>query len=89
MDKLRIVSLNARGLKNKLKRNFLFKYFKEQKFDVVCLQESHITKKEANIWEREWGGKLFYNEGTERSKGELILISKFFTGSAVLEKKTR
>ena len=85
MDKLRISSLNVRGLKNKLKRISLFNYLKSQRFDIVCLQESHITKNDISSWQKQWGGKIFFNEGTNRSKGEAILVSKHFNGKVDLE----
>ena len=28
--------------------------------------------------EKQWGGTIFFNEGTNRSKGELILVPKHF-----------
>ena len=83
-DKLKLFSLNVRGLKNRLKRLKLFNYLKTQKFDLVCLQESHITNNDIQIWEKEWGGKLFYNVGTGHSKGEVILVSKLFSGTVDL-----
>ena len=86
MDKIRIASLNARGLKNKLKRTAIFKTLKEQKFDFVCIQEAHIMEKDVSVWEKQWGGKIFYQEGTNHSKGELILVSKHFDGIVTHEK---
>ena len=80
IDKLRLCSLNVKGLKNKLKRRSLFKYIKSKKMDIACLQEAHVIEKDVETWEKEWGGKIFYNEGTNRSQGEIILVSKHFEG---------
>lgn len=85
MEKVRIVSLNVRGLKNKLKRQSILQFLKGKKYDIVCIQEAHVTSAEANTWEKQWGGKIIINEGTCRSKGEMILISKRFTGKVNLE----
>ena len=81
MDTIRVVSLNARGLKNKLKRNALFHQIKSSNFDIVCLQECHITSKDAPVWEKQWGGKFIFHEGTTLSRGEVILLSKHFHGN--------
>jgi exonuclease III len=78
MDKIRICSLNCRGLRDKWKRNTVFKYFKNNKFDIICLQETHVLEREKLQWEKEWGGSIFAQEGTSRSKGEVILISRLF-----------
>ena len=76
MASLRVLSLNVNGLRNNVKRKTLFRNFKEQHLDVICLQESYITKNVACEWEKEWGGKLVFVEGTARSKGQLILLRK-------------
>ena len=34
---------------------------------------------------KQWGGRIFFNEGTNRSKGELILVSKHFAGEVNIE----
>ena len=49
MDKLSVVSLNARGLKNKMKGTALFSYLKQDKFDLVCLQETHVTARDIAV----------------------------------------
>eukprot|EP00745_Piridium_sociabile_P017318 TRINITY_DN26057_c0_g1_i12.p3 TRINITY_DN26057_c0_g1~~TRINITY_DN26057_c0_g1_i12.p3 ORF type:complete len:289 (+),score=23.77 TRINITY_DN26057_c0_g1_i12:1191-2057(+) len=85
MDRVRILSLNTRGLKNNLKRKAMFSLFKQQRIDIVCLQETHVTEREASLWEKQWGGRLFYSSGTDNSKGEIILVSKHFQGKVELE----
>ena len=85
MDGISIVSFNVNGMKNRMKRKTFFSFFRKNKYDVICLQETHITKKEVNIWEKEWGGQIFYKTGSDKSKGEMILITKNFNGEAKLE----
>lgn len=58
----------------------IFNYLKAEKFDVVCLQEAHINRDDATVWEKQWGGKLFYQEGTNNSRGEVVMFSKHFKG---------
>ena len=85
MNNIKLVSLNVRGLQNKLKRTTLFNYFKREKFDIICMQEAHVTARDVPAWERQWGGKFFVNEGTNRKRGEVILVSKHFIGDVQLE----
>ena len=59
----------------------MFSFFKQQKWDVICLQESHITKRDVEMWEKQWGGQILYNAGTSQGQGEMILISKSFNGT--------
>ncbi|WP_419589022.1 endonuclease/exonuclease/phosphatase family protein, partial [Thiolapillus sp.] len=50
---------------------------KKEKYDIVAIQESHITTdEEAAQWELLWGGTLFYSSGTARSLGQMLLINR-------------
>ena len=39
----------------------------------VC-RETYVTKDVSEGWEKEWGGKLIYNECTSHSSGQVILF---------------
>ena len=68
MESLRAISINVRGLKNKKKRHCIINFMKKEKYDIVAIQERHITTdEEAAQWELLWGGTLFYSSGTARS----------------------
>ncbi len=73
-----LLTLNIRGLRNRRKRYTTFQLFKKLKCDIICLQETFITDDCISIWEKEWGGSVFYSSGTNHSKGNVILISKTF-----------
>ena len=51
--KLNVISLNVRGIRNAKKRRALFHQFKKDKYDIVCLQETHLTKNYKEILKRE------------------------------------
>ena len=71
---LKIITLNVNGLRNFTKRKTLFRNFKENNYDVICLQECYITEDVAEQWKIEWGGDLVYSVGTGRSRGQIILL---------------
>ena len=50
----------------------MFTYFRERKHDIICLQETYITKDVSEGWEKEWGGRQIYNECTYHSSGQVI-----------------
>ena len=64
MGDLLFALMNARGLKQNMKRLAMFSYFKQQHYDIICLQETHLTKQDIPIWEEQWGGKIICVEGT-------------------------
>ena len=73
---LKIVSFNARGLRSNKKRRTLFYLFKKNKYDIICLQESHLLKSDSYLIQREWASKFHLAEGSKNSKGLLTLFSK-------------
>ena len=75
-DKLKLCSLNVRGLGDRLKRRKLYRMFKLQKSDIVFLQEMHSTKKCANLWESEWDAKCYFSHGESNSRGCSIMLNK-------------
>ena len=72
--RLKLISLNVRGLQAKVKRHSIFKICRL--YGIALLQETHITESSHQSWTKEWGGRLFYSVGTNRSKGQVILINK-------------
>ena len=78
MSSIECISLNVRGLRNIHKRKRIFGRLRERKADVICLQETYVTKDVTEQWKKEWGGELIYFEGTKHGKGQIILLRKYF-----------
>ena len=78
-----IISLNARGLRNGLKRKALFLFIKQLKVDFAFLQESHSHIKDTNFWKAQWGSDIWLSHGTERSAGVSNLKGLF--GGEILQ----
>lgn len=71
---LSILSLNARGLREKKKRENCFYWIKENKLDIIFLQETYWTPDLLTSVEKEWGGRVLLSTGTNHSKGTAILF---------------
>ena len=78
MSKIKIASINIHGLRNRIKRKTFFAHIRKLSYDIICIQESYITDADTDLWEREWGGSLFYTAVTHHSMGQIILIKKNF-----------
>ena len=72
----KVLSVNARGLGNSNKRRSMFRLFKKDHYDFICIQEAHITQKNVHAFQKQWGGDLFYSTGSSHGKGQVILINK-------------
>ena len=79
---IKTASLNCRGLSKKLKRRTVFRTCLQ--YDIICLQETYITKEKYNEWKLDWKGQLEYLEGTNRSKGLIILLNEKYENVRLL-----
>ena len=73
--KLKLLSLNVRGLRNVNKRRAIFSYLKAQKAAILCLHETYSSAEDEKVWSAEWGGKIFFSHGSIHSKGVCILLN--------------
>ena len=76
MDKFKfnVLSLNTRGLIERKKRRSIFRFVKKQKVDICFMQETHSSREIENIWQNEWGGKIYFSHGTRNSRGAMVLF---------------
>ena len=56
---MNILSANARGLRQPLKRLDMWKKFQELNSNIVLLQETHLFDKDKDSLQKEWNG-LFW-----------------------------
>ena len=83
-DKLKLVNLssyNCRGLRNKEKRIYIFKWLEEKYSGVILLQETHSSLSDEQKWINEWGGAMFFSHGEYNARGVAVLISKNLLGN--------
>ena len=69
-----VSTYNCRGLRDKCKRQKVFKWLREKKQDVYFLQETHSCVGDEVKWQNEWGGTMVCSHGTKDSKGVMVLI---------------
>lgn len=58
--KLKIHSLNARGLRDFTTRKEFFQFVKATDVDIMLVQETHCTDRTQKLWINQWGGKIFF-----------------------------
>ena len=75
--KLRVVTLNVRGLHDYIKRKKIFDWLKDQNADVIFLQETFCTKKLKPYFDASWKGPVLHSvTDSDHSRGVAILISE-------------
>lgn len=80
------VSLNARGLRDPIKRKATFLFLKNERAHCYLIQESHSNETDEKIWSNQWGDKIYFSHGTNRSAGVAILLNNF-PGKVIATKK--
>ncbi len=74
---LKIGSLNVRGLNNTSKRNVIFRWIEENRYDICCLQETYCTKPNNVKFKKGWPGELYHSfSNSTHSRGVCILLHK-------------
>ena len=76
MSSILIISQNCNGLRNKMKRQLCFRWFKKQNADIVLVQETHWSKDIEHIIKNEWKGSVFFNHGNHNARGVAILTKR-------------
>ena len=71
-----VYTFNVRGMRDKTKRARLFSYFKRNMNGIIFLQETYSVPGDLERWTKEWGGKIYLNNGTSHSRGVAILVPK-------------
>ncbi|MGL4645789.1 MAG: hypothetical protein ACRCVL_01530 [Cetobacterium sp.] len=67
-----VPSINARGLRDPLKRKSLFLYCKGK-----GVEETHSCKEDERFWRSQWGNDIWFSHFSTRSAGVAILKGKF------------
>ena len=85
-EKLRcgIISLNAQGLRDQIKRRSIFLYLRDQKATFCFLQETYSNSNDEVVWKAEWGGHIVFSHGSCHSRGVCILIDSKVKGKIEL-----
>ena len=68
-------SLNVRGLKDIVKRKALFLFCKGQRSQCLFLQETHSADVDATFWTNQWGDRILFSHGSNRSGGVAICFN--------------
>ena len=74
-----MLSCNARGLRDKLKRKAMFNKMLSSQYDIIFFQETHSTPDIENTWDKDWPGQIIYNHGENNARGTIIAFNPQIT----------
>jgi exonuclease III len=61
-EKLKVMSLNANGLRDNSKRINLFSWLKLFSFDIIFLQDVHYLETDKQLWSQQWGLPVVWSQ---------------------------
>ena len=71
-----VLSVNARGIRNQLKRKWLFLYCQSKGANFYFIKESHASETDVSFWRSMWGRDMWFSFSSNRSAGVAILQGK-------------
>ena len=74
-DRIRLISLNTRGISNFQKRRTVFTWCRKKGADVIFLQEAHSKKEIELPWRNEWDTEMILSHGSPNVRGVAILLN--------------
>ena len=77
-EKLRIESLNVRGLRDKDKRFDILDRAKQRHADIILLQETHWIEADYTYIREDWNIEVLIAGNSTTSNGTAILLNKTF-----------
>lgn len=79
VEEITIFSQNCRGgMSVASKRRDLFQYVRSKKFNIICLQDTHINPKLESFIKSEWGFEAYFSSYSTNSRGVMVLINNNF-----------
>ena len=76
VEKLKLVSLNVKGISNFHKRKTIYTWCRKKNADFFFLQETLSKEEIETQWKNEWGAEIIMSHGSSNSRGVAILINK-------------
>lgn len=77
MYDLKIVSLNVNGMHNVIKRKKILLEMKNEKADIIYLQETHLEKEEHEKLKKITKSEVYFSSYNTKQRGVAIIIKNY------------
>ena len=77
-NNLVVLSANCQGLQTLEKRRDVLSFFKDKNINILCLEDTHLCKKDISEVKEVWGGDCFISGRSTNSRGVAILLKNNF-----------
>ena len=74
-ESISVVTYNARGLRNRVKRRALFRHLHlAYPRAIIAIQETHSRPEMEVAWKSEWRGQIFFSHGGESAQAGVMIL---------------
>jgi len=81
-----IFSVNARGIRDMLKRKAPFLFCKGKEADFCFIQETHACKEDVLFWKSQWGSDMWFSFGVSNRTAGVAILKDKFSGQVISHK---
>ena len=85
MTDLKLMSMNCRGLSGQQKRRDVINFLRNSEYDIIFLQDTHVTNETIATFDRLWPGTCYHSCGTHNSRGTAILLRRSLHHDVIAE----
>ena len=78
LNKIKVLSANCRGLKDKFKRYDVLNYLKDSNADIICLQDTHLMESVEVEFKKYWDGTYILHGERHNARGVALLFGNNF-----------
>ena len=82
-NKLKVLSVNCQGLRDKLKRTDVLNYLRQTGAGIVCIQDTHLTELDTKLTKQIWNNNCYLNGQRTNARGVGILLNNNFEHEVV------
>ena len=83
-NNLQVISYNCRGLNDNNKRQKLFSWLENEKYNIICLQETFCTKTFEPYLKSSWKGSVLLSLiDSSHSRGVAVMLKQNFKGDVI------
>ena len=77
-ETIKIATVNCQGLSTPSKRKDVLNYYKNKKYSILCLQDTHFIQDLEPYIEAQWGYKCVFNSYASNSRGVAVFFNNDF-----------
>ena len=77
-NSIKVLSANCQGLRNQEKKIDVLTYFKENKVNILCLQDTHLIENDIPELKKLWDGEIYLSGSKTNSRGVAIFLNNNF-----------